>query len=123
MLKSTLSRRAITKPIVGTIAKIEDAELLRLGAEVVSAYEAFDALFDAVDAQVTSEWQKREDEANYKLNRAIVALCQVQARNFRDLVTKARIAEIDSEVVGRDVAQSVIRDLLALAAVDGDAVS
>jgi hypothetical protein len=123
MLKSTLSRRAITKPIVGTIAKIEDAELLRLGAEVVSAYEAFDALFDAVDAQVTNEWQKREDEANYKLNRAIVALCQVQARNFRDLVTKARIAEIDSEVVGRDVAQSVIRDLLALAAVDGDAVS
>jgi hypothetical protein len=76
------------------------------------------------------EWPKREaafkracgydearaagDEANDKLDDAIDAACETPARTMRGLIAKARIGEIDPEVVGQYVAQSIIDDLLAL---------
>jgi hypothetical protein len=58
---------------------------------------------------------------NDKLDDAVDAVCETPARTMRGLIAKARIGEIDPEVVGQCVAQSIIDDLLALNAVGGAA--
>lgn len=127
---SKLSRRslaaalpALAVPIAAAVtvpahAEIEDAELRRLGDEVQAAYDALGAVLDEIHHpdQESEAWKLREGEAWDVLLRAIHGLCETPARTMRGLITKARIGEIDDVVVGRDIAPSIVADLLALAA-------
>ncbi len=128
MSKSTSSGRAvlagaITMPIaaavtVSALAETEDAALQQLGAEVLACYEALGHVLDVPQAeQKSAEWRQREIDVNDRLDVAIDALCEYPARTSRGLITKARFGEIDADVVGRDLADLIVDDLLAMGGV------
>ena len=127
MSKST-SRRAvlagaITMPIAAAVtvpafAETEVAELQALGAEVKAAYEALGVVLDVPQAeQQSATWKQREVDANDRVDAAIDALCEVRVLTLRGLIVKAQFGEIDRDVVGHDMAQAIVDDLLAMAAV------
>jgi hypothetical protein len=111
---------AITMPIaavvtVPALAETEVAELQALGAEVKAAYDALGVVLDVPQAeQRSAEWRQREIDVNGRLDVAIDALCEYPAHTLRGLITKARFGEIDADVVGHDVAESILGDLLAI---------
>jgi hypothetical protein len=115
---------AITMPIaaavtpVPALAEADDAELLRLGADVLACYEALNAVLDVPQAEQRSAvWRRREIDANDRLNLAIDALCEAPVRTLRGLITKARVSEIDPDLMHYGVAAAIVDDLLAMGGV------
>ena len=105
--------------IAPALAETEDAELVRLAAEVKAAYEAFCAVLDALaiaEARKSGldEVRAAEAAASDKLSDALDLLCEVPAHTLSGLITKARTAEIDQDAIGGQLADSIVDDLLAM---------